>query len=278
MNLFNPDQIMASYLASGEKKVISPVWRLLLLGILAGMLTGFGSAVTNTATHAIDNVSVARIIYGLLFPFGLGMAILLGGELFTGNCMLPICVLEGKASVWGMLKNWLWVYTGNFLGAGLLAAGCAFFGQLEFSNGGLALHTLKVATTKCSLPFANGVVLGLFCNILVCIGVLCAISAKDTTGKILASYLPIAFFVICGFENSVANMYYIPAGLFAKSIPKYAELAAQNGLNTDMLTWSNYLLRNLLPVSLGNLLGGLAVGLLMWLCYLRWKPDTSKAG
>jgi len=281
MNVFTPVEIAANYADIGAKKAASPVWKLLLLGILAGFLIGMGSAVTNTAAHAISSVSAARIICGLLFPFGLGMVMLLGAELFTGNCMIPISVLEHKATVGGMLKNWICVYLGNFDGGILLAAGCAYFGQLNYSDGGLAVYTIKVAAAKCSITFPNAVVMGIFCNLLVCIGVLCAISAKDTAGKILGAYIPVAFFVICGFEHCVANMYYVPAGLFAMNVPKYAQFAAEAGIDVSMLNWGNFFVRNLLPVTIGNILGGVAIGLTMWVSNLRKAkqkaPNAAKA-
>ena len=274
MNVFTPAEITANYADTGAKKASSPVWKLLLLGILAGFLIGMGSAVTNTATHAISNVSAARIICGLLFPFGLGMVMLTGAELFTGNCMIPISVLEHKTSIGSMLKNWICVYIGNFIGGILLAIGCAYFGQFDYSDGGLAVYTIKVAASKCSIVFPNAVVMGFFCNLLVCIGVLCATSAKDTAGKIIGAYIPVAFFVICGFEHCVANMYYVPAGLFAMNVPKYAQLAAEAGIDTSMLTWGNFLVRNLLPVTIGNILGGIAIAFTMWashLCTVKHK-------
>lgn len=155
MNLFSPAEIAANYAEIGAKKASAPVWKLLLLGVLAGFLIGMGSAVTNTASHAISNISIIRIICGLLFPFGLGIVMLLGAELFTGNCMIPISVLERKVSICSMLKNWICVYFGNLAGGMLLAAGCAFFGQLDYSDGGLAAYTIKVAAAKCSLDIST---------------------------------------------------------------------------------------------------------------------------
>jgi len=269
INLFTPAEIVGNYADIGAKKASTPIWKLLLLGVLAGFLIGMGSAVTNTASHSIENVSVARIISGLLFPFGLGMVMLIGAELFTGNCMIPISILEKKASVGGMLKNWLFVYLGNFTGALLLAVGCAYSGQLNYSGGGLAVYTIKVAAGKCDISVGPAIVMGILCNLLVCMGVLCAISAKDTTGKILGAYIPVAFFVICGFEHCVANMYYIPAGLFANAIPEYAAKAAEAGINTAALTWGNYFVGNLLPVTIGNILGGAGLGVVLWYSYLK---------
>lgn len=264
MNLLSPAEVVDSYAETGKKKAEMPVFRLLLLGILAGALIALGSAVSNTAVHSIANMSLAKLISGLVFPFGLAMIVVLGAELFTGNSLIVISVCEKKIIMQQMLRNWLVVYLANLLGALLVAAGCAFFGQLSLSEGQLAVYTVKVAAAKTSIPFSNGVVLGFFCNCLVVIGVLMSVSAKDTAGKIMGAYLPVAYFVICGFEHCVANMYYIPAGIFAARIPQYAQVITEAGIDTASLTWGNFFMTNLLPVTIGNILGGVAVGVLFW--------------
>lgn len=264
-------QIVERYVELGTKKASKPVWVLVLLGIIAGFIIAMGSAVTNTAAHAVENVSAARIICGLLFPFGLGMVMLLGAELFTGNCMIVVSVIEKKAKVAGMLKNWLAVYIGNMIGAMLTAAACVYSGQLGYSGGMLAVYTIKVAVAKCTLSFGPAVVLGILCNILVCAGVLCSISAKDTTGRIVGAYIPVVFFVLCGFEHSVANMYYIPAGIFASKVPEYALFAAESGYDISSLSWSNFFITNLLPVTIGNIIGGAALVVILWVCHVKHK-------
>ena len=271
MNLFSPRELLASYAAAGLVKTRYPPWKMVLLGALAGLIIGLGGAVANTAAHDIANVGVSRLVMGLLFPFGLGIVVLSGLELFTGACLLPISVLAREASLGGMLKSWFFVYAGNFLGGLLLSSGCAFFGQLSYSGNALAAFTIRLAAAKCSLPFAGALVSGVFCNILVCLGVLLALAAADVPGRIMGAYLPVAFFVICGFEHSVANMYYIPAGLLAMKIPAYAAKAAELGINTGALTWSRFFVSNLLPVTLGNIAGGSGLAIIMWLCYL-YKP------
>lgn len=269
MNLLTPAEVTANYAQAGAAKTRMPAWRLLLLGVLAGFLIAMGGAVTNTAGHTIANVGLCRLVSGLLFPFGLAMVVLTGAELFTGNTLITISVLDRQATVGGLLRNWGLVYLGNAVGALLTAAGCAFSGQMDYSAGGLAVFTMKVAAGKCGLTFGRAVVLGILCNILVTLGVLLALSAKDLPGRVVGAYLPVAFFVICGFEHSIANLFYVPAGLFARTVPQYAALAAEAGLDLSGLTWGNFLLRNLLPVTLGNILGGGAVGGLFWACWLR---------
>lgn len=261
--LLSPAATMDACSAAGVKKAALPFPRTFLLGILAGALIAFAGAATNTAAHTAQAAGTVRLVCGLLFPFGLGAVVLTGSELFTGNCLMAVALYDRAISLPALLKNWVAVYLGNLAGSLAVAAACAFTGQMDYSAGALALFTMKLAAGKCALPFGSALVLGAACNVLVCLGVLCATTAGDTTGKILGAYIPVALFVLCGFEHSVANMFYIPAGLFAKALPAYAALADQTGLDLSGLTWTAFLLRNLVPVTLGNILGGAGVGLLL---------------
>ena len=273
-----PGEIAASYREAGAAKARRPAGQLIVLGILAGLLIALGGASTNTAVCGVTAPWTAKTICALLFPFGLGMVVIMGAELFTGNCLIVISALSGRCSWAEMLRNWGIVYLANFAGALLVAAGCAFFGQMNLGGGQLALYTMTAAANKCAIPFGNALVLGFFCNVLVCLGVLMAMSARDSAGKLLCAYLPVSFFVLCGFEHSVANMYYISAGLMARSVPAYARLAAESGLDLSALTVQNFLLGNLLPVTLGNILGGAALGWLMWFCHLKQQlPSQQKS-
>lgn len=269
MNLFTPSEAVANYAVTGRKKAEMSILKTFFLGIVAGALIAFGCVATNTSAHSLSDVSTIRTISGLLFPGGISMVILMGGELFTGNCLLSISVLDKKITVLQMLRNWIPAYLGNLVGSLILAFGCANFGQMNYSGGGLAVYTMKLAVGKVSLPFANAVVLAFFCNVLVCLAVLASLSAKDVTGRILGTFLPIAYFVICGFEHCVANMYYVPAGIFASRVPAYAAAAAEAGLDLSRLTWGNFFLSSLLPVTVGNILGGALVGAVMWYCHVQ---------
>jgi formate/nitrite transporter len=260
---------MRNYAELGAKKAESAALKLFSLGIAAGVIIGFGGATANAASHALANPSAARIVPALLFAFCLGMIMLTGSELFTGNCMIVISVAARRTNMAGMLRNWLYVYAGNLTGGLLLAWGIAASGCLDYNGGALAVHTIKTAASKCALPFSQAVLLGVFCNIMVCVGVLCSLTAKDTFGRIAGAYLPVAFFVICGFEHSIANMYYIPAGLFARGVEVYARMAVDAGLALGALSWGNFFLRSLLPVTVGNILGGAGTGLLFWFCHTR---------
>ena len=271
MNLFTPAEFTENYAQAGVKKASLPISKMLLLGMLAGFLIAMGGATASTASHAIANAGLSKMVSGLLFPFGLAMVILTGAELFTGNVLINISVFEGKTGFSSMLRNWFWVYIANFLGALLVAAGMAFLGCLNLSGGGFAVSAMKVAAAKSSLPFLTAVGLGFFCNVLVTIGVLISLGAKDTIGRFIGAYMPVAFFVICGFEHSIANMYYVPAGIFAASNPAYQALALKAGVNLSALNWGCFLTGNLLPVTVGNILGGLAVSFIFWFCYGKTK-------
>lgn len=277
MNFFTPAEVIANYAASSRKKTALPAWKMILMGIVAGTFIALGCATTNTSSHSLTDVSTARTISGLLFPGGISMVILMGVELFTGNCMMVLSVMDKKIKALQMLKNWVFVYLGNFIGSMIVAFACANSGQFNYSDGGLAVYTMKLGATKTSLTFGHAVVLGIFCNVLVCFAVLSSLAAKDVAGRILGTFLPIAFFIICGFEHCVANMYYIPAGIFASHIPAYAAKAAAAGLDLSSLTWGNFLAHNLLPVTLGNIIGGAAVGAVMWICF-AYKGKKQTAG
>jgi formate/nitrite transporter len=229
-------------------------------------------AVTATAAHAIENLSLARLIGGLLFPSGLFIIIMLGAELFTGNCMLVIPLLSGRVRLRGVLRNLVIVYIGNFLGGLLVAVGCAYSGSFQASGGNLALYIIKLAAAKCALPFGSALISGIFTNILVCAAVMCAGLSRGVPGKTVGIFVPVGMFVILGFEHCIANMFFIPAGLFAASLPGFAALAA--GLDTSALTWGNFFTANLIPVTLGNIAGGAVFAAFVWFCWGRRKDKT----
>lgn len=271
MNMLTPAEIISAYADIGAKKSASTSKKLLPLAILAGFIVACAGAATTTAAHAVENISAAKIICGLLFPFALAIVMLMGAELFTGNCMIPVSIWEKKTSPASMLRNWGIVYFGNLTGSVLIAAACAYSGQFGYSNGQLAVYVVKTAVSKCSLSFFSAVVFGVLCNLLVCLGVLCSLSAKDTPGRILGAHIPVSFFVMCGFEHSVANMYYIPAGLFAMRNPAYSALVSASGIDTGMLTWAGFITRNLIPVTIGNILGGVMLAYIMWQGHINNK-------
>ncbi len=264
MPINSPKEITDNYVAGAIGKATMSTWRLLLLSFFAGMLIALGAVASSTAAHAVPDVGIARLIMGAIFPIGLIMVVLLGTELFTGNALMVSAVVARKITVLQLLRNWALVYIGNFCGAILMAWLMATFGQLDIGGGALAVFTAKVAASKASLPWANAFVLGIFCNLLVCIAVYLGNTAHDTAGKILGIFFPVFGFVVCGFEHCVANMYYIPAGIFAWMNPAYAGMIEAAGINTAVLDFGTFISANLIPVTLGNIVGGVVVGLIMY--------------
>ena len=228
------------------------------------------------ATYALDNNSTIRMISGLLFAFGLGMVVISGAELFTGNTLITISVLEKKATLGGMLRNWLFVYIGNFVGSMVLSFICAQFGWLSAGNGALAVASMRTAVSKMTMPFQNAFFMGILCNILVTIGVLLSLSGKDGISRFIGAWAPVMFFVTCGFNHSIADMTYCMLGLFAKNVPSFVDLAQAAGVALDSLTWGQYIVGNLIPVTLGNIVGGVAVGFTFWFSFLRGAGRDKK--
>ena len=273
MGFHSPKELTSQYASAGAVKAKRSGIELFILAIFAGALIALGSAATNTASFGVADVGLARTICGLLFPFGLCMVIATGAELFTGNSLIVISVLERRCTALEMLRNWVIVYLGNFVGGAFIAWSCAMFGQFDYGNGALAVYTIRIAVGKCGISAGKAVIFGVLCNVLVCLGVLMAMSAKDAAGRFMGAFIPVSYFVICGFEHCVANMYYITAGMMAAANPRYAMLAEQAGLDLSGLTVSNFLVGNLVPVTIGNILGGGLLGVLMWFAWLRRKEQ-----
>lgn len=268
--MLSPAEFVDSYARIGAKKCANSAGRLFLSAVLAGFFIAAGAVAASTASFGLENPSAARAVSGLLFPFGLIMVILTGAELFTGNCLIIISLLERKVSLAGMARNLVIVYLGNLAGAVLLAAAIVYAGQLELSGGALAMRAMGTAAGKCALPFGRALVLGILCNILVCAGVMCSLCGKSVPGRAIGAFVPVSFFVIAGFEHCVANMYYIPVGLL-----EYARLARESGAEMPALTWMGFL-NNMIPVTVGNLIGGCGFGALIRACHgtKRINPDS----
>lgn len=275
MAIFTPSEITDNYAKASIAKAASPAWRLFLLAVAAGVFIGLGAVTSSTAAHALENAGMVRLVSGLIFPIGLMMVILLGTELFTGNALMVTAAVSGKISWRLLLRNWGIVFVGNLVGAVALAALMAFFGQLNIGGGDLAVYTAKVAAAKNGLPWMNAFVLGVFCNLMVCVAVYLANTAQDTAGKLLAIFFPIMGFVLAGFEHCVADMYYVPAGIFAYLNPAYTGLIDAAGINVALLNFGDFIFANLIPVTLGNIVGGVAVGLVMYACH-GTKRDSRK--
>ena len=280
--LSTPPQIVAANMNAARGKTELPLLRMILLGIFAGMFIAGGASASSLAMHAISNVGLARLVAGAIFPVGLMMIVLVGGELFTGDCLMIMGCVHGKFSAAKMIKVLVVVYLSNFVGSVLFAELVNLSGQYSYTNGLLGAFTIKVAMGKVNLSFGAAFASGILCNIFVCMAVLMAMAAKDISGKIWAIFFPILAFIVSGYEHCVANMYYIPAGIFAKANPTYAAVAMESygytTLQLDSLNWVNFAVKNLVPVTLGNIVGGMVfVGLPLYLIHAqKLKADEAK--
>ena len=271
-NFLSPQQIVSANIAAAKGKTQLPMLRMILLGIFAGMFIACGASASSVAMHAISNVGLARLVAGCIFPVGLMMIVFVGGELFTGDCLMIMGCMHRKFSLLNMAKVLVVVWVSNLLGSVILAALVSASGQFHYSSDLLGAFTIKVGLGKVGLSFPAAFVSGILCNIFVCIAVLRAAAAKDIAGKVLAIFFPILAFVVSGFEHCVANMYYIPAAIFAAADPAYAQAAqtayGYTATQLESLNWGSFLVNNLVPVTLGNIAGGmLFVGLPLYLIH-----------
>lgn len=264
---FTDKEIVEKYTTISENKAKAKASIIFGKSIMAGAMIALGAACSNVAVHAIDNVGIARLVAGLVFPVGLMMVIVLGAELFTGDCLMVMGVLSKRITLAQLVKTLILVYLGNFVGGILLSLSIYFCGQLNYTNGRLGAYTIKVALSKSQITPVQGITSGILCNILVCAAVLMALAAKDITGKLLSSFFVIMLFVTGGFEHCVANMYYITAGLIAKTNSQYVLAATDVYGISDLsaLNIKNMLINNLLPVTIGNIIGGaICVGAILY--------------
>lgn len=261
-----PKEICEQYINGTKGKASTPFIVLLTKAIMAGAMIAFGAAGSNVAAHAVDNVGLARLIAAVVFPVGLMMVVLLGAELFTGDCLMAMALpnkdITGKKFAIVLTV----VYFGNFIGSLLVSLLVYFSGQLNYTSGRLGAYTIKVALGKCGISPITGITSGILCNILVSAAVLMALCAKDVAGKLLASFFVIMLFVTSGYEHCVANMYYITAGLIAKGNELYTAAAADvygiTEAQMQSLNIKTMIVNNLIPVTIGNIIGGsVCVGL-----------------
>jgi formate/nitrite transporter len=267
--------------AAGVRKAALSFLSLFALAVLAGAFVGLGAmfATTIAAASAALPYGVARLLFGLVFCLGLILVVIGGAELFTGNNLIVMAWASRKISTWALLRNWLIVYLGNFVGA-LGTAGLVFLGKQYAAGGGsVGAAALTIAVGKVNLGFVQALALGVLCNVLVCLAIWLTYSARSVADKILAIIFPISAFAAAGFEHSIANMYFIPYALLIKTFDPAFAVAKKIDLSS--LTWGSFLMKNLLPVTIGNILGGaVLVAAMYWFIYLRksneaGSPETS---
>ncbi len=256
----------------GVRKAEAPAMTTFTLAIIAGAFIALGAvfATTTAAGSGALPFGVARLLTGLVFCLGLILVVVGGAELFTGNNLIVMAWASGKVTGRALLRNWIIVYAGNFVGSFGTALLVFWSKQYTFGGGSVGETALKLAAGKASLDFFQAVVLGILCNALVCLAVWLTFSARSTIDKIAAIIFPITAFVAAGFEHSIANMYFIPYGLLIKDFDP--AFAAKTGLDLTNLTWGNFLVNNLLPVTFGNIIGGaILVAAIYWSVFLRNK-------
>lgn len=274
-----PREIALKAEAIGVQKTRLDFLSLVALAVLAGAFIGLGAMFATTVLAGADGAlpfGVSRLLSGVVFCLGLILVVVGGAELFTGNNLMVMAWAAGKVSPREMLRAWAIVYVGNFIGA-VGTAGIVFLsGQYLSGKGSVAGVALTIATNKVSLSFEHGLFLGILCNVLVCLAVWLAYGARTTADKIMAIVFPVSAFVVAGFEHSVANMYFIPLGLFIKAwapAAMWTQIGATS-VNYAALTWAG-LVDNLIPVTLGNIIGGGGlVGLVYWFVYLRKRAPA----
>lgn len=262
--MHSPIEIAQNYVEVGVHKTHLSAFKMVILGIFAGMFIGFAGVASTVASASIEAASVAKLVGAIVFPAGMAMVLIAGSELFTGNTLIIMAVLEKKVKIRKMLKNWLFVFLGNFIGALFVAVLVVYGGTPKLFGGDLGLVMVNVAQVRTDLTFLEAFVRGILCNILVCIAIWMSFASKSVSGKLLTSFWPVMIFVLCGFEHSVADIYFGFAGLFT---------AEHYGVAAGSLTLQNLLIQCLLPVTLGNIVGGAGiVGFGYWLMFLHQTP------
>ena len=291
MNEVHIDALLPAEMAAraellGVRKAEMPFLKMFMLSVLAGAFISLGAMFATTVTAGGITISapdgsvafstglpygVTRLLTGLVFCLGLILVVVGGAELFTGNNLIVMAWASGKVRGRELLRNWVIVYLGNFVGSIGTVVLMFFTKQYTFGANSVGIAALKIGVAKVDLTFIQAIALGILCNALVCLAVWLTYSARSTMDKILAIIFPITAFVAAGFEHSIANMYFIPYALFIKDFdPGFVSTVGDKVAHLDLLTWQTFLLSNLLPVTIGNIIGGaVLVAAVYWAIYLR---------
>lgn len=270
VDAYSPKQIAARVQQVGVSKATSEPLQIFALAILAGAFIALGAAFFTVVTFDSSGVAAGllRLIGGLAFCLGLILVVIAGAELFTGNNLIVMAYVDGHVSLAQLVKNWGLVYVGNFIGAMGMLVMIYFSGHWQLAEGALAHKVVAIAQAKVSLDWHEAFFRGILCNVLVCLALWLCFAGRTVIDKVVAILFPITAFVALGFEHSVANMYFIPAGILASHDPELFTLVLS--AESSPLTISGFFWNNLIPVTLGNMLGGgLFVGLVYWFIYLR---------
>ncbi len=274
IDAYSPAQMAARVEKAGIIKGNLDVISTFTLAVLAGAFIAFGAVLYTYVIHDSElSIGLTKLIGGLVFCLGLILVIIAGAELFTGNNLIVMAYVSRKVTLEQLLRNWVIVFIGNLVGSLAIVFLIWLSRQWTSADSAVGIKALMIANSKVNLAFWQAFSKGILCNILVCLAVWLCFSGRSVTDKILAIIFPITAFVALGFEHSVANMYFVPAGLLIKQSPQVLE-AAQNALgqapDLSRLTIPGFLIHNLLPVSIGNIVGGgFMVAAIYWFVYLR---------
>jgi len=281
-NFLSPQELANAFVGVGVKKACLPITRMLILGILAGVYIGFAAHLATTVATGwtiggeAALFGLKKFFIGAVFSVGLMLVIIPGSELFTGNNLMTVALCHGKLGFGGILRNWIPVYLSNLVGSVILAWIIASASGLL--NGNVGGTAINIAFGKVAASDGHNLAFffrGIGCNFLVCLAVMMAIAAKDIAGKIWGIFFPIMAFVTSGFEHCVANMYFIPAGIFAKAFPSAVEASGKSAEQLAGLNWGAMWTNNLIAVTLGNIVGGaIFVGVVYYFVYVRCDVKT----
>ncbi len=269
IDAYTPKEIADRIEMAGISKSGNAPIRVLALSILAGAFIALGAVFFTVVTYDASQMAAGlmRLLGGLVFCLGLILVVVAGAELFTGNNLIVMAYVDGKVSFGQLMKNWLIVYVGNFIGALGILVLINLSNHWLIGDGAVGTKVILIANGKVNLSWMEAFSRGILCNILVCMAIWLCFAGRSVVDKVFAIIFPITAFVAMGFEHSVANMYFIPAGLMAM---QQADLVSMVGADLTSLTIPSFLINNLLPVTLGNILGGsVFVALFYWFIYLR---------
>jgi formate transporter len=286
-----PPEMAARAEFLGVRKAEMPFLKMFMLSVLAGAFISLGAIFATTVGAGTMSLTasdgavafstglpygITRLLMGFAFSLGLILVVVGGAELFTGNNLIVMAWANGKVSGLALLRNWLIVYIGNFVGSMGTVSFMFLARQHTFGTSAMGIAALRIGVAKVDLTFIQAIALGILCNALVCMAVWLTYSARSTADKIVAVIFPITAFVAAGFEHSIANMYFIPYALFIKNFdPEFIAAVGDRVPNLGLLTWQAFLVNNLIPVTIGNIIGGaVLVAAAYWAIFLR--PDNPK--
>ncbi len=257
----------------GVKKANLDFWSMFALAILAGAFIGMGAEFcTLVMTKSGLSFGMNRLLGGLVFSLGLILVVVAGAELFTGNNLIVMAWVTGKVTLGQLMRNWIIVYFGNLVGSLITVMLMYFTYQWAFEGYSVGATALNIANAKVNLTFAQALARGIMCNALVCLAVWLCLSARSVVDKIFAIVFPITAFVASGFEHSIANMYFIPLGIFLAGEPEVLKAAGKTAADLVNLNWQGFFITNLLPVTIGNIFGGgFMVAAVYWFSYRRLR-------